>query len=69
MADDEREAHASDAPFQPSLLRKELGAPLPDAIYDSKEQLFAAYQAHAYNNGYGIAQNVSVWTHLSSHRV
>lgn len=57
MADEEREAHSSDAPLPFPTVRQKIGEPLPDAVYASSTALLAAYQAYAYNKGYGVVLN------------
>jgi hypothetical protein len=58
MADEEREAHASDAPLPFPIIRQKIGEPLPDVVYVSVTALLATYQAYAYNKGYRVVLNV-----------
>src|ERR1700733_8593770 len=57
MADDEREARASDAPLDSPEMQVKLGAPLVDTVYKTLPELLATYRDHAYNKGYGVVLN------------
>ena len=57
MADEEREAHASDAPLPFPTIRQKNHCLTRSTVYVSATALLAAYQAHAYNKGYGVVLN------------
>ncbi|RKF81549.1 hypothetical protein GcM1_181005 [Golovinomyces cichoracearum] len=49
-----RELHPSDSPFPNSTIQIRLGEPLPDAEYNTPEDVLQAYQDHSKLNGYGV---------------
>ncbi|RKF78936.1 hypothetical protein GcM3_059038 [Golovinomyces cichoracearum] len=49
-----RELHPSSSPIPNSTLKIRLGEPLPDAEYDTPEDVLQAYQDHGKLNGYGL---------------
>ncbi|RKF81213.1 hypothetical protein GcC1_028033 [Golovinomyces cichoracearum] len=49
-----RELYPSDSPIPNFVLQIRLGEPLPDAEYDTPEDVLQAYQDHGKLNGYGL---------------